>query len=131
MLSPRGLTLYKSLRSKLSQVHQINAGQLALDKANAAVLVKSARIVKRGIEQRDAAIRAGATGACTLVYAGRKLQMPMGESEEWAIGPDDPVFVSIQELFNPKDGDAITIASAPNLGLAEHAAVAAALTLVT
>lgn len=131
VLTSRGSTLYKSLRSRMSDVHSLNARQLALDKASAAILVRgSESMVNRGIEQRDAAIRAGATGACTLVYRNGKLAMPMGEREEWTLAPKDSLFEDLQKVFAPKQHDVITITSAPTIELAEHCAVAAALTLL-
>jgi predicted transcriptional regulator len=131
LLTQRGVVLYRSLRSKLSETHPVDARQLALDRASAAVLIKnSSAAVKRGIEQRDAAIRAGATGACTLVYRDEKFVMPMGERENWTLAGKDPLFVDLEKLFAPRSGDVITIVSAPNMGLAEHSAVACALTLL-
>ena len=131
ILTQRGIVLYKSLRSKLSQIQLVNARQLALDKASAAVLVKgSGKLVNRGIEQRDAAIRVGATGACTLVFKNGKLVMPMSEGESWILQPHDVLFAELRKAFSPNDDDVITIVSAPNQGLAEHSAMAAALTLL-
>ena len=123
--------LYKSLRPKLSEIRSINARQLALDKESAAVLVRgSGRLVNRGIEQRDAAIRVGATGACTLVYKNGQLVMPMGERESWTLQQHEPLFVELQKAFSPNNNDVITIVSAPSHELAEHSAMAAALTLL-
>jgi predicted transcriptional regulator len=130
-LTQRGEVLYKSLRAKLSEVHTVNARQLALDKASAGVMIKnSASLVRRGVEQRDAAIRAGATGACTLVYRNSKLAMPMVDQEDWTLGPKDALFEDLVKSFSLMDQDVITIASAPKPALAEHCALAAALTLL-
>ena len=131
MLTQRGTVLYKSLRSKLSEIRMVNARQLALDKASAAVLVRgSGKLVNRGIEQRDAAIRVGATGACTLVYKNGKLVMPMSEGENWILQPHDLLYAELREAFSLNNDDVITIVSAPNQELAEHSAMAAALTLL-
>jgi predicted transcriptional regulator len=131
VLTQRGIALYKSLRSKLSEIYPVDARQLALDHASASVLIRnSSAAVRRGIEQRDAAIRAGASGACTLVYRNGRLVMPKGEREEWTLGAHDLLFEDLRKLFAPREGDVITIVSAPNVGLAEHCAMAAALTLL-
>ena len=131
VLTQRGQTLYKSLRSKLSVVQAINARELALDKANAAVLVRgSGKSVRRGLEQRDAAIRAGATGACTLVCRNGKLVMPMGRRDEWALASHDLLFEDLQATFGPTADDVVMVVSAPSMMLAEHCAIAAALTLL-
>jgi len=130
VLTPRGLALYKSLRSKLSEICPLNARQLALDHENAAVLIRNSGVVRRGIEQRDAAIRAGATGACTLIYRNGKLSMPRGERQESTIASHDLLFEDLRKLFALKEGDVIIIVGAPNVGLAEHGAMAAALTIL-
>jgi predicted transcriptional regulator len=130
VLTQRGVGLYKALSSKLSEVRPLNARQLALDKESAAVLVRgSGRIVRRGIEQRDAAIRAGATGACTLVCRNRELVMPMSEDEDWKLASGD-LLQELRKTFGPSNNDAITIVSAVSKELAEHCAMAAALTLL-
>ena len=131
VLTPLGMTLYKSLRSKLSEIHPVNARQLSLDRANAAVLIRNSGVlVRRGIEQRDAAIRAGASGACTLVYRNGKLSMPKGEREESSLTSSDLLFEDLRKLFAPQEGDVIIIVGAPSIGLAEHAAMAAALSIL-
>jgi len=131
VLTQRGTVLYKSLRSKFSEIQLVNARQLALDKASAAILVRgSGKLVNRGIEQRDAAIRVGATGACTLVCKNGELMMPVGEREGWILQPHDLLFAELRKAFSPSNGDVITIVSAPNQELAEHSAMAAALTLL-
>ena len=130
-LNPRGATLYKTLKLKLSQPFRINARQLALDKTSAAILVKAAGdFVRRGIEQRDAAVRAGATGACTLIFRGGKLLMPMDEQEDWTLQPNELLYQDIEKTFTPKNNDVVMIVSAPSEGVAEQGVVAAALTLI-
>ena len=132
VLTARGSALYKTLRLKLSKPCVINGRQLALDKWSVAVLVKgSGGLVKRGIEQRDAAIRAGATGACTLICRNGKLVMPMGEDEEWILASNELLFQEIQQALTPGNNDVITIVSASAREIAEYCAVAAALTLVS
>ncbi|HUK27760.1 MAG TPA: DUF4443 domain-containing protein [Candidatus Acidoferrales bacterium] len=130
-LNPRGATLYKTLKLKLSQPFRINARQLALDKTSAAILVKAAGdFVRRGIEQRDAAVRAGATGACTLIFRGGKLLMPMDEQEDWTLQPNELLYQDIEKTFTPKNNDVVMIVSAPSEDVAEQGVVAAALTLI-
>jgi predicted transcriptional regulator len=130
-LTKRGAQLYNSLRSRVSKISSMDARGLALDKVSAAVLIRgSGHLVKRGIEQRDAAIRAGATGACTLVFRGREFLMPTSESEEWRLKQDDSLFQDLKNAFNPEEGDVVVVSSASGRVLAEHGAMAAALTLM-
>ncbi|HUO41764.1 MAG TPA: DUF4443 domain-containing protein [Methylomirabilota bacterium] len=129
-LTPSGLLLYKRLRSKLSKTTDVNAGQLSLDNANTAVLVKkSAHSVKQGIEERDAAVRSGATGACTILMKHGRLVMPQG-SGEWKRDLDDPLARELVSLFHPQNDDVIIIASATEKSVADYAAIAAGLLLL-
>ena len=132
VLTGHGLGLYKALRLKLSKPCTINARQLALDKWSVAVRVNDAsRLVKTGIEQRDAAVRAGATGACTLIFRDGRLVMPVGVDRERTITKNEVLFQEIQRALTPGNGDAIAIVSAPTREMAEYCAVAAALTLIS
>jgi predicted transcriptional regulator len=131
LLTKRGTNLYNRLRTRLSRVAFIDARQLSLDKFSAAISVKKAAgLVRRGLEQRDAAIRAGATGACTLVVKRHRYVMPMAESDEWELQPEDDLVQSLDESIHPRYRDAVVVASAPSKGMAEQGAIAAALTLL-
>ena len=129
-LTTKGLLLYKRLRSRLSKTYVVNAGQLSLDNASTAVLVKkSAQNVKQGIEQRDATVRSGATGACTILMKNGRLVMPQG-SDEWKLDLDDPLAQELVSIFHPQHDDVIIIASAHEKSVAEYAAIAAGLELL-
>jgi hypothetical protein len=93
---------------------------------NRAVMVRGgARRVERGIEQRDAAIIAGAQGATTLIYRGGHLMMP---------GMEEPLDLRIERMvlkrMVPREGDAIIIGSSEDPFLAELGAKSAALWLL-
>jgi hypothetical protein len=129
-LTRKGVTIYNKLRDKLSRIQPVHADELSVDKASAAILVRaSGGLVKRGVEQRDAAVRAGATGACTLVYKNGAYLMPMGNSNS-KLNSHDKLSRVLDDLFTPTDNDVLIIASAPEKELAEYGAIAAALTLM-
>jgi predicted transcriptional regulator len=131
VLTSPGQLLYKALRSKLSNIVSIDAGQLALDKITVAIAVRgAARRVKRGLEQRDAAIRAGATSACTLIIDKQRYFMPTADRNE-EMPPDDHLVQVLNDLYHPKDGDVVAIVSAPDRERAEQGAMAAALELLS
>jgi predicted transcriptional regulator len=130
-LTGRGQLIYRTLRSRLSTVVSLGAGRLALDTNSAAIVIRgAARRVKKGLEQRDAAIRAGATGACTLIVSDRRYVMPTADRNE-ETNFDDTLVHDLESLLHPKDGDAVTIVSAPNRETAEQGAIAAALELLS
>ena len=127
-LTPKGAALLKESRGCAIEVHTIEAGKLALGKRAVAVLVRRAGgKVRYGIEQRDAALKAGATGATTIVYRAGKLSAP-------AISDDvEQEFPQLAEIilltFKPKENDVIVIGSADDEIAAEIGAEAAASTL--
>jgi hypothetical protein len=93
---------------------------------NYAVLIRGASSkIKGGIEQRDAAIIAGASGATTLVFDNQGLRMP---------GMEASIAESVRSLIlkelGPSLGDAIIIGSSDDPILAEMAAKTAALKLL-
>jgi hypothetical protein len=124
-LTEKGRELVESLRGMLRSrgfpEHQITVGPM-----NHAVLIKGAASrVRRGIEQRDAALMAGALGATTLVLAGGLLMMPgMGENV------DPYVSELVFEILSPEEGDAIIIGSASTPIVAEIGALSASLKLL-
>jgi predicted transcriptional regulator len=78
--SEDGKKLFSVLRSKLSEGVEIPSSPLTVGPFNVAVLVRnSAQAVRSGMEQRDIAIKSGASGATTLVFCGGMLSLPTGE----------------------------------------------------
>jgi len=131
VLTNQGSSLYQQLRRKFSNIIILDAKQLSIDKVNAAVLIRSARhLVKKGIEQRDAAVRAGATGACTLVCSHGKFTMPLDDEPQWKLTPRDSLFQELNSSLQPKDNDVIAIIGAAGKEQAKQGAMAAALTLL-
>jgi len=124
-LSEKGTTILEELGELILACH-FPPIPITVGSVNHAVLVKGVSTkVKAGIEQRDAAIIAGASGATTLVFDEHGLRMP---------GMKDPIEESVRDLImeklGPSSGDAIIIGSSDNSFLAEIAAKYAALVLL-
>jgi predicted transcriptional regulator len=117
--------LYSELITKIGRPRVLDIRNTWPYPFSVGIVVRGAAdLVRRGLEQRDAAIRAGAKGAMTLVYHSDRLLMP-GISDVTAEHPD---FASkILEEMKPEEGDAIIVSGAENLHDAENGAVAAAL----
>ncbi|MDO9536782.1 MAG: hypothetical protein Q7J68_00495 [Thermoplasmata archaeon] len=81
-----------------------------------------AKLVAKGIEQRDEAMKVGASGATTLVFDG-KLKFSDGFL---ASDSDGTASKALVEKFELQDGDLLIIGSSPNLNLAKDGAFAAA-----
>jgi len=129
MLSGHGKKLVSSLRAVISEQIEIPASPLTIGAFNVAVLVRGmADAVKYGLEQRDAAIMAGAKGATTLIFSKNRLTMPRTEEDVFKGN------VAIRNLLlsklSPKEGDVIIIGSADEKIRAEFGAKMAALQLL-
>jgi hypothetical protein len=80
------------------------------------------------LEQRDAAIIAGARSAITIVLRGKKMVIPSISND---VARDFPsIFSKITELLKLKENDAVVIGSADSWKQAEYGAWAAAWTLI-
>ncbi len=105
---------------------RVNVGDLTVGKVNIATIVRGAAVkVKRGVEQRDEAIKAGAAGATVLIFRRGKLQFPDGFQEIKKETHD-----ALLRILRPKEGDVVVIGSAGDLARAEAGARAAALSIV-
>ena len=104
---------------------RVDAGDLTVGEVDVATIVRgAAKKVKRGIEQRDEAIKAGADGATVLIFKGGKLQFPYGSLR---IGKE--LSSKLVEALKPRERDVILIGTARNIAGAEAGARAAARTL--
>jgi predicted transcriptional regulator len=127
--SEEGKGLFSNLRGKLSKGVEVPSSSLTVGPYNVAVLVRdSAQAVKSGMEQRDVAIKSGASGATTLIFTRNKLSMPTREQD---------ISVGVPSLHNqlvtklkPKENDVIIVGSGENREIAEVGAKMAAIKLL-
>jgi predicted transcriptional regulator len=126
-LTREGLKLFEQYRSAIKKT-RIEKNELTLTDYNYAVLVKnSAQKVKAGIEQRDAAVIAGAKNATTVVCKKGRLVFPFVNREM-----NDFLKASsqIERILKPEENDAIIIVGSDRPEKAEYGALAAAWTLL-
>ena len=127
-LSEQGTHTLAALQTFISGGIEVPRSALTIGAENYAVLIKGVkRFIRNGVEQRDAALKAGAMGATTLVFNGEKLTLP---------GMQEPP-PKMEEVINlllsrlkPMDGDVIIIGTASDILLAEMGAKTAALELL-
>ena len=130
ILTKKGLLLRDGFKASIVLPQKIDAGRLAVDAHSAAILVRNAgQKVKIGLEQRDAAVRAGATGATTIILRKGKYVVPMSSTDSEREFPNE-VWSTIKGILAPKDSDVIIVCSAKSEKEAEYGALAAALTFV-
>jgi len=127
-LTDSGLRLWKEYASVLRKI-PIGQNELALAKSNFAVLVKNCgEAVGSGMEQRDAAVMAGAKSATTIRVKKERLVIP-SVSED--VAKDFPNAANqLISLLRPRENDAIVIAGSDSPRKAEHGALAAAWSLL-
>ncbi len=128
-LSKHGKKLFSNLRTKISEGIEVPNSPLTLGPFNIAVLVRNvAHAVRRGVEQRDTAIKAGARGATTLIFHRNKLTMPSTEEDIFESIPS--THDTLLSKLGPKENDVIIVGSGKTKKLAEIGAKMAALELL-
>jgi predicted transcriptional regulator len=127
-LSETGKDLLGSLRALLSEHVEILSTSMTVGSFNVAVRVAGMKdSVKYGLEQRDAAMMAGAMGATTLIFTKNELSLP-GTGEN--VSTIDPCLLVAVSKLSLKEGDVIIIGSADEKIKAELGAKTAALELI-
>jgi len=128
-LTTSGLSILNQLRARLGHQAEVPRSSITVGPYNFGILVRNGgRKIRNGIKQRDAAVRAGAIGAVTLVFKrGLLCVPPMTEiaAKDW-----EETARRILDTFNAKDSDAIMICGAENMRKAEYGARAAAWTII-
>jgi predicted transcriptional regulator len=127
--SEEGKKLFSDLRSKLSEGVEVPSSPLTVGAFNIAVLVRdSAQAIGSGMEQRDIAIKSGASGATTLVFSGNKLSMPACVED---VSESTPMLHDeLMTKLNPNQNDVIIVGSGETRELAEIGAKMAAIKLL-
>lgn len=122
-LTDKGTEFKKSVHMDIADV---SISDLTIGDKDCAVRVsKMARNVKYGCEERDAAIKSGATGATTLVYINGKIIFP---GSDYPVDPD--IESKIRSVFNLRNDDVVIIGTGPTKETAEIGAVIAGLTIM-
>ncbi len=129
-LTRSGKTLSKSIHSSISELVDLPPSGLTVGGHQAALLIPGAgRKVHSGIEQRDSAIRIGASGATTYVLRNTKFTIPGGSSNCEKEFPS-PAWSQLRRDLKPGNGDAVVLCGADDEVSARLGALAAAITLL-
>lgn len=110
-MTAKGKGICKGLLLAIPAEMSLPKCSVSLSRFNYAVLVKEFGFaVGLGIEQRDAAIKMGATGATTLLFKDNKFVMPANSND--SLKKEPLVRRMLVEKLNPREGDVIIIGSA-------------------
>ncbi len=128
-LTEKGQKTWEELRAILPLKTDLEKNELTFAAHNVAVLVRRrGERVGKGLEQRDAAVRAGAKGAVTLVCKKGNLVLLTISRD---VSKDFPkVFDQVTSLMKPEENDVVIISSADQHREAEYGALAAAWTII-
>ncbi|MFH1199625.1 MAG: DUF4443 domain-containing protein [Candidatus Micrarchaeota archaeon] len=126
-LSPAGQQLYGELSARIRWAQEVEASVLSFNLPAYGICVRQAgQKVRKGIEERDAAVREGASGATVLLARKRRLVFP---------GTNESVEPMLSERLLDASGampsDVIILCYAPAKAWSERGAWAAALRLIT
>lgn len=128
-MTARGRTVVEGLTMSIPAEMPLPRSSLALGRYNYAVLLKGLGFaIRSGIEQRDAAIRMGGTGATTIMYRDGGFAMPLDGAGQDPLRGEPEMRRQLLERLAPQDGDAVIIGAADEgIKAAELAAKGAAL----
>lgn len=128
-LTRNGLSILEELRYSFPRAAVVPRSPVSVWPHNFGILVRNGgRGVRNGIEQRDAAVRAGALGAVTVLFKDGHLYVPPMSKvvvKDWK-----ETARRILDVFKPKESDAMVICGAQTVQQAEDGARAAAWTLI-
>lgn len=128
-MTAKGRAICLGISSTMPAEMALPKSSVALGRHNYAVLLRELGFaVRSGIEQRDAAIRMGATGATTLLYRDGRFVMP--DSGHDPLKKEQALRKELLEKLRPEEGDAVIIGSAESSRVAELAAKDAALATI-
>ncbi len=127
-LSDKGLKIYNWLLEMIPTINEVDLKEIWGHQFSVGVIIRnSEHLIKKGIEQRDAAVKFGAAGAITLIFKSGRLLMP--EIADLSIEyPDFAAKLMSKFLLN--EGDVLILVGADNFNYAYYGALAAALATI-
>jgi len=127
-LTSRGKRIYRGLTKKASKPTAVRLKNVDFGPEVYVMTVQGgASRIQSGLEQRDAAVRAGATGAMTFAVKSGQIVMPSTSN----VDRDHPAFAKeLRQRIELRENDAILVASADRGITAEYGVLAAAWTLL-
>jgi len=129
-LTSKGEKRLLELLTKLNvhAIKELEVDDLSLGPKSVVAHVRDgARSVRSGIEQRDAAIKAGAAGAITIIYHDGKFLLPPDRFD--ISDKNQAISDRLRKEFELSEGDALVIGSGEDKWKAMEGAIAAASTL--
>lgn len=128
-LTDAGRRTFRELVKSVPWRGKVNGVSLGIGRQCWAIVLRGKNSkVKKGIEQRDAAIKSGASGALTVVYSNHRFIIPDDGTDCEESGSSEPWFTIRNS--DPREGDLIIVSGADSHLVAEYGGWSAALTLL-
>jgi hypothetical protein len=129
-LTTKGKQAYSLARQIMPKLTGVQGSSITVGKEQVAVLIRGkAAKVKGGIEQRDAAIRMGASGATTYIIRDSRFTVPKGSQDCEADFPSK-VWKTLRKELLPAAGDTIIVCGSDDRIKSTLGAINAALTII-
>lgn len=129
-LTRSGKKVADSIDSTLSGIVPVSSSELTVGDYQAALALRGAGVrVHSGIEQRDSAIRVGASAATTYVIRSGRFTIPGGSANCERDFPS-PAWSALRRGLGPKNNDAVILCGGHTEVSAQLGALAAAVTLL-
>jgi hypothetical protein len=129
-LTRDGKRLAASIGSSVRGIIAVPSSELTVGDEQVALVLRSAgNRVSSGIEQRDSAIRIGATGATTYPFRSGKFTIPGGSLDCEKDYPS-PAWSVLKKELGPKNGDVVILCGGRNEVSARLGVLAAVATLL-
>lgn len=123
VLSEKGRKVVKGLRSVVPVVSEVSVRRISTGRKNVAAVVRGVNSNDiRPIAIRDEVVRAGGSGATTLLFDGKSISVPKVYDDLAKVSSLDAKVLS---RLNLRKGDIIVVAGGKNLQMASVACVAA------
>lgn len=128
-LTKEGQSVFSALTARI-KIGENTGGPLSTDRYTETILIRGGAVsIKIGLEQRDAAIKEGATGATSLILKSGKFVIPGGSSDCEKDFPDR-LWDKLRTGLKPLDGDLIIICSGSSKQIASKGAFSIAWTAI-
>jgi hypothetical protein len=129
VLTGKGQKEQAAVRRLIPWFGRVDARSLGIGQYCWAVVVRGrSKKIRIGIEQIDAAIKAGATGALTVIFSSGRFKVPGERTDCEKASPGEPW--NMIRKAQPEEGDVIIISGATDWLNAEHGGWTAVLTVI-
>ena len=134
-LTELGRRLCSQFQKQIPWSGPVECGALGLAETCWALIIrateaKKSLLLKRGIEQRDAALLGGASSTLTLIFRNGRFLVPGEDTDAEAHGAGGEPWQTLRQRANLRQGDVVIICGGIDLLSAEYGALSAALTLI-